>query len=408
VGRCQTLGFGKAGFCFSRGSCPLGQNQQLGDFVDHDLYPQHRQDWLPNLTIGLGGPRFAWRQTELPTQITGRVERCTGQPAREWPGIGLLFVRGCRVFTEMPARWRSAHNYWRSNEGVCRAPAQLVSNNRRMDAAPTQQWRERYKPEMSWAPRKLPGWLKQVPDWLGRGVAESRFAPEVVTWSHSVCSGPTSLNAGLPDGDGRPVLVIPGFGFGDPATLPLQINLHAAGYQVVRSKILLNVRCSNRTVKDLAEVAKAAVAADDGRKLLVVGHSRGGMIARGLAALYPELVDRAIALGAPLNHEFAFYEAPAPMVVVLRETHQLQPTLRQQGCSTPECTCPYMRATYLPMPAGVELVSVYSKSDGIVDWRACVVPGARNVEVDGSHLGMGLKPATQRVVLEELARSNWI
>ena len=120
--------------------------------------------------------------------------------------------------------------------------------------------------------------------------------------------------------------------------------------------------------------------------------------------LYPELVDRAISLGAPLNHEFAFYEAPAPLVAVLRETYQLHPTLRQRGCSTPDCTCPYMRASYEPMPEDVELVSIYTKSDGIVDWRACVVPGARNIEVQGSHLGMGLRPETLRVVLRELAR----
>lgn len=273
-----------------------------------------------------------------------------------------------------------------------------------MDIPAIGDWREQFRPELNWAPRTLPGWFKTVPDWLGRGLAESRFGSEVVDWQLDQLRCSLGGSDDVPEGNGRPVLVVPGFGFGDAATLPMQLALHAAGYKVVRSEISFNVRCSNRTVDDLALVARRAVAADDGRQLLVVGHSRGGMIARGLALLYPELVDRAISLGAPLNHEFAFYEAPAPLVAVLRETYQLHPTLRQRGCATPDCTCPYMRATYEPIPAGVELVSIYTKSDGIVDWRACVVPGARNIEVQGSHLGMGLRRETLRVVLQELSR----
>ena len=56
------------------------------------------------------------------------------------------------------------------------------------------------------------------------------------------------------------------------------------------------------------------------------------------------------------------------------------------------------------MPAEVELVSIYTTSDGVVDWRSCMVPGATNVEVSGTHLGMGLKPATLRVIMEQLAK----
>lgn len=273
-----------------------------------------------------------------------------------------------------------------------------------MDSTGDRDWREHFRPDLDWAPRTLPGWFKSIPDWLGRGMAESRFGSEIVAWQiDQVRCSPSSSNQ-VPAGNGRPVLLIPGFGFGDLSTLPMHIALDSAGYRVIRSEILFNVRCSDRTVNDLASVARRAVAADGGRRLLVVGHSRGGMLARGLGARYPDLVERALCLGAPLNHEFAFYEAPAPLVAVLRETHQLNPTLRGHGCITPECTCPYMRATYQPMSEDVELVSIYTKSDGIVDWRACVVPGARNIEVQGSHLGMGLCPDTLRIVLRELSR----
>jgi hypothetical protein len=63
-----------------------------------------------------------------------------------------------------------------------------------------------------------------------------------------------------------------------------------------------------------------------------------------------------------------------------------------------------MQAVHRPMPEGVELVSLYSTSDGIIDWRSCVVEGARNIRVESSHLGMGVDARVLRVVLTELAR----
>jgi len=53
----------------------------------------------------------------------------------------------------------------------------------------------------------------------------------------------------------------------------------------------------------------------------------------------------------------------------------------------------------------VELISYFTTSDGIVDWRACVVPGAENIEVSGSHLGMGLRPDTVDQVVRRLIAS---
>jgi hypothetical protein len=58
-----------------------------------------------------------------------------------------------------------------------------------------------------------------------------------------------------------------------------------------------------------------------------------------------------------------------------------------------------------PFPEDVELISYYTTSDGIVDWRACVVPGAENIEVAGSHLGMGLRPETVDQVVARMIES---
>jgi hypothetical protein len=57
-----------------------------------------------------------------------------------------------------------------------------------------------------------------------------------------------------------------------------------------------------------------------------------------------------------------------------------------------------------PLPDGVGFVSIYSRSDGIVDWHACLDPAAeRYVEVDSSHIGMGLNPQVYRAIADALA-----
>jgi pimeloyl-ACP methyl ester carboxylesterase len=266
------------------------------------------------------------------------------------------------------------------------------------------QWRSIHLPDTHWAPRGLPGSLRSMPGSVARLAAESRFAVESAEFATTLLTGPGSLREDLPEGAGRGVLVIPGFGFGDASTLPLQVVLGSAGFRVFRSGIVWNVDCSDLTVERLVGVAERA-AADNGGPLLVVGHSRGGMLARGLAVRRPDLVSRVISMGAPLNYEFAFYEIPAPLVGVLRWAHHRDPARRELRCSTPECACPYLAAAHRPLPAGIDLFSLYTASDGIVDWRACVVPGATNIEVGGSHLGMGLNPATLQLILRLLCEA---
>ena len=266
-------------------------------------------------------------------------------------------------------------------------------------------WRRAYLPEQIWAPKGLPGWMRGFPGWAARATAEGRFPLEVAEWETSLLRGPGSISRGLPDGDGRPVLTIPGFGFGDYTTIPLQLALKGGGYSVKLSRIISNIRCSDTAVDKLGRIAAAIVKRDHGRRLFVVGHSRGGLLARGLGARFPDLIERVVTMGAPMNDEFAFYELPRPAAFFLSRLYQLEPKRRELGCATAQCQCAYMKAIRRPMPAEVELVSLYTTSDGVVDWRSCVVPEATNIEVSGTHLGMGLRPGTLRVIMEQLARS---
>jgi len=268
------------------------------------------------------------------------------------------------------------------------------------------EWREIDLPDLPWVPHGLSGRLRGLPSWAARAAAEARFAGEVADFTTTLAQGPHRLVADLPPGEGRGVLVIPGFGFGDAATTPLQLVLKAAGYRVFLSRIRWNVRCPDDHVSDLVPVAEECFELNGRKPLLVVGHSRGGMLGRGLAVRRPDLIGRTIAMGSPLNYEFAFYELPVPLVGAMTSVYHADPARRALQCCTPQCQCPYMRAAHSPLPDGIDLVSLYTRADGIVDWRSCVVPGATNVEVPGTHLGMGMRPATLRLVVQLLANAD--
>lgn len=241
--------------------------------------------------------------------------------------------------------------------------------------------------------------MRSLPGWTARGLSESRLPLEAV----SLLTSPLLRDSDLPQGDGACVLLVPGFGFGDPTLLPMHVVLRDFGYRTLRSGIVSNIDCSDRTVDRLARVVESEVERS-GTRVQVVGQSRGGMLARGLGARRPDLVSRVVNLGGPLNDEFAFYEIPSPLIGAIYASHRVRSPMPDPRCLRPDCQCPYMRAVHRPMPEQVELVSVYSAGDGVIDWRSCVVPGARNIRVDCSHLGMGVDARVLRLVIEELAR----
>jgi triacylglycerol lipase len=58
-----------------------------------------------------------------------------------------------------------------------------------------------------------------------------------------------------------------------------------------------------------------------------------------------------------------------------------------------------------PLPPRVRALAVYSRTDAIVDWRACLDPQAECVEIDGSHCGMAVNPEVYRELERLLERA---
>jgi triacylglycerol lipase len=193
---------------------------------------------------------------------------------------------------------------------------------------------------------------------------------------------------GIPHGDGRPVVVLPPAVAGD-WLMPIMVGwLRRIGYTGYRSSISLHVDCSDRTLSRVLPRIEEVVESN-GRKATLLGHSRGGLLCRAIASARPDLVERVITLASPLNEPFAVTNltlAAAARVARNRLQHA-DPAKLNMGCMTEACACTYGRFYRAPLGA-VPLISLFTRNDGVVRWQSCLVEGARNVEIRGTHLGL--------------------
>ncbi|MDQ6649314.1 MAG: alpha/beta hydrolase [Actinomycetota bacterium] len=236
--------------------------------------------------------------------------------------------------------------------------------------------------------------------WWGRHFREIRWQAELLR----LLADPVYRGVGVPRGDGSPVLLIPGFLAGDGSLSVMANWLRRLGYEPHGADIVLNVDCSDRTL-DRLERRLAGIARKSG-DVAIIGHSRGGHLAKALAHRRPELVSQVISLGSGLDTPFDISIPTKAAVAGVRTIlHRTSRTARANGCFTPSCQCPFTRDYTGTFPPDVPLTSVHSQGDGVVWWEACVVPYARNVEVTGSHIGLAFNRKAYRVIGETLARS---
>jgi triacylglycerol lipase len=206
-----------------------------------------------------------------------------------------------------------------------------------------------------------------------------------------------------PLGDGQPVVLVPGYMSGDRSLAPLATWLERLGYTPYYGGISANVDCATRTADRLARRI-TAIGELHGDRVLIVGHSLGGALGRLVATRHPELVRGVVCLGSPLvtlDQVHPLVWASARLMGALGDLGV--PGVHTRGCLSGDCCAESRQLLRSPFPADVGFVSIYSRSDGIVDWRACLDPDAEQVEVQSSHIGMALNPGVHRVLAERLA-----
>ena len=208
---------------------------------------------------------------------------------------------------------------------------------------------------------------------------------------------------GVADGRGRPVLLVPGFLAGDGSLSMMAGWLKRCGYRPSRAGILANVDCSGAVLPRLEERLERLVA-QQGRPAAIVGQSRGGTLGKVLAQRRPDLVSGVVTLGSPQLDPLAVHPLVRLQVEAVSRLGSLgAPRLFKRSCLDGDCCASFWKDLATPLPAGVGLVAVYSKSDGVVDWRSCLDEDAdRLVEIRASHCGMAVSRAAWRAVADAL------
>ena len=202
--------------------------------------------------------------------------------------------------------------------------------------------------------------------------------------------------------EGQPVLLIPGYMAGDESLGMMTTWLRRTGRRPHRAGIRWNVGCSGRMTEGL--IARLETIADREGPVAIVGQSRGGLFARVLAVRRPELVSGIVTLGSALLDPLAVHPLVRLQIHVVGLLGTLgAPGLFSASCRRGECCAGVTSELAGPFPEGVGFVSVYSRSDGIIDWRSCLDPAARCVEIDSSHCGMSAHPQVYRQVADALS-----
>jgi len=193
----------------------------------------------------------------------------------------------------------------------------------------------------------------------------------------------------LPRGDGHAVLVLPGLGASDRSTGPLRSFLKDRGYDAQGWSMGRNVGPRQGQREALADLVKS-LRAKSGRKVSLVGWSLGGIYAREIAKRIPEDVRLVITLGSPFAN---------PAATQVRRIYE---AIRGEPIAGGDYT--RFRAAP-PVPS----TAIFSKSDGVVAWQSCLEPDSsttENIEVEGSHVGLGINPIALYVIADRLAQTE--
>jgi len=223
---------------------------------------------------------------------------------------------------------------------------------------------------------------------FGLLLAEARG---IFEFNASLLLSPLLLSA--PRGDGHPVLTLPGFLASDLSMAPMRRYLKQLGYDSRAWEMGRNTGGVSRMRAALLE-RLAAIHEETGRKVSIVGWSLGGVYARALALQAPEMIRSVVTLGSPFANDVRATNATRLYELLSGESAESFPELRDAISGD------------LPVPA----TSIYSRSDGVVNWQTCCLrpsATAENIEIYlASHVGLGVNPAALWAVADRLAQAE--
>jgi len=234
-------------------------------------------------------------------------------------------------------------------------------------------------------------------------LSEVLFAAELVL----LHAAPLYYGFGIPHGENSAVILFPGFLCPDAYLAPLHQWLARIGYEPFFSGIGFNTECPNLLIRrQLTETLEKALA-KSGRRVHLIGHSLGGIIARAIAAQRPADIASVITLGAPFRGTVAHSSILRAAELVRKRILVKHGTDVLPECYTGHCTCDFLDSLRHPMPAEVTETAIYSEHDGVVDWRYCKTDRSdADFSVSGTHVGLVYNASVYGIIAKRLARAS--
>ena len=246
--------------------------------------------------------------------------------------------------------------------------------------------------ERELAPAKVPLWREALvgADWLALRLS------------------PVYYGFGVPRGDGSPVIIIPGFLGSDTYLMEMYHWLQRIGYRSYYSRIGRNSECPDILTERLFETIDRAQQ-ETGRKVRLIGHSLGGLLARSAAIRRPEQVAQIISLAAPFRKIRAHPMILVAASLVRRRIHDRKDDTRpvKPDCFTASCPCDFATSLESQPPETISRAAIYTETDGVVDWRSCMEQEDElNTKVSGTHSGLAFNSQVYRRVAKLLAAAR--
>ncbi len=218
---------------------------------------------------------------------------------------------------------------------------------------------------------------------------------------------PVYYGLGVPRGDNAPVVIIPGFLGTDVYMVELNAWLRRIGYRPYFSGIGINAECPNLLIERHLKETMDQARKETRRKVHIIGHSLGGIIARSIAHQRPEDVASVITLGSPFRGAVAHGN-------VLRAAEAVRKRIKKEhgpnvlpACYTGHCTCNFIESLRRELPLSVSSTAIYTKTDGVVDWRYCITGDPEvDYEVPGTHMGLAFNATAYSKIAERLAKAR--
>jgi pimeloyl-ACP methyl ester carboxylesterase len=197
-------------------------------------------------------------------------------------------------------------------------------------------------------------------------------------------------------GDGHPVVIFPGLGADGSSVATLRAHCCSIGYDAFDWGQGFNTGPQGDLDAWLRDLKSKVVGllAGHTQPATLIGWSLGGLYAREIGKQMAPQIRQVITIATPFNARADHANMDWLMQLLSGRSSAMDPALSRR----------------LLTPPPLRTTSIYSRSDGVVAWQTCRHDKrsslVHDIEVDGSHIGMGWNRDVLAAVADRLGQPS--